>query len=72
MNHRPLLSYPFGLLNTTVREIVRAIGYEAAVSVTGGWIDPMRYNRYYLPLQNIPSRMSLRGFRLRMANILAS
>ena len=67
---RPWVAYPYGLFTSGVEEAARAVGYEAGFAVTGGWSGksdrPMA-----LPRLNIPSGLSVEGFRARIAGLLS-
>jgi peptidoglycan/xylan/chitin deacetylase (PgdA/CDA1 family) len=67
----PLLAYPYGLSNGRVVAAARRVGFEGALRISGG---PIRnwtgVDRFALPRVNVPSGVSLRGFRLRCLGIL--
>jgi peptidoglycan/xylan/chitin deacetylase (PgdA/CDA1 family) len=66
---RRWVAYPYGLFNAQVEEAARAAGYEAGFAVTGGWSS--RSDRpTALPRLNIPSGLSVEGFRARIAGLL--
>ncbi|MFQ5688790.1 MAG: polysaccharide deacetylase family protein [Gemmatimonadota bacterium] len=65
----PWLSYPYGLESPPVREAARAVGYEAAVRVEGGWMRRRPIDRHALPRLNIPAGLSPDGFHLRAAGL---
>ena len=66
---RPWVAYPYGFFNPGVEEAARAAGYEAGFAVTGGW--SRRSDRLMaLPRLNIPSGLSVDGFRARVAGLL--
>lgn len=65
------VAYPFGLANATVQRVARACGYEGAFVLDGGWIPAHGADRYALPRLNVSAGVSVRGFRLRLADIFA-
>ena len=66
---RPWVAYPYGFFNPGVEEAARAAGYEAGFAVTGGW--SRRSDRpMALPRLNIPSGLSVDGFRARIAGLV--
>ena len=66
---RGWVAYPYGCFNAQVEEAARAAGYEAGFAVTGGWFS--RSDRpMALPRLNIPSGLSIDGFRARIAGLL--
>jgi peptidoglycan/xylan/chitin deacetylase (PgdA/CDA1 family) len=68
----PWLTYPYGLATPAVTAAAAAAGYDAALAATGGWIGRPAGDRYWLPRMNVPSGLSLYGFRLRLAGMLGS
>lgn len=64
---RPWLAYPYGLASGPVEEAASRAGYEIAVRVEGGWIDPRLEDRLSLPRLNVPAGVSAAGFELRTA-----
>lgn len=68
----PWLAYPYGLSSAAVPVAARRAGYVAALLVEGGWLPGRRGDAFALPRQNIPSGLSLAGFRLRMAGVLSA
>jgi peptidoglycan/xylan/chitin deacetylase (PgdA/CDA1 family) len=67
----PYLSFPYGLSSPEVEHAARTAGYRAALRIDGGWLPRQRANAYALPRLNIPSGLSLNGFRLRSAGVLS-
>jgi peptidoglycan/xylan/chitin deacetylase (PgdA/CDA1 family) len=70
----PWLAYTYGLTSPAVTRAAEAAGYVGAFLIDGGWIPAgasARGRRFDLPRLNIPSGLSLAGFRLRTAGLLA-
>ena len=70
----PWLAYPYGLTSPAVAEAAAKAGYAGALRIDGGWLPralPPQAMRYDLPRFNVPSGLSLAGFRLRAAGLLA-
>lgn len=67
----PWMAYPYGLESPGVRTATRAAGYVGAFLVGGGWMTPGG-DRWALPRFNVSAGLSLAGFRLRLAGLLAS
>jgi peptidoglycan/xylan/chitin deacetylase (PgdA/CDA1 family) len=64
----PWLSYPYGLHNDTVVRATAEARYAGAFRIDGGWLErSLSLPSYTLPRLNIPSGLSLNGFRLRLA-----
>ena len=63
------LSYPYGLCNARTADIARRVGYAGAVHIDGGWTNRSAQS-FGLPRLNIPSGLSIDGFRLRAAGLL--
>jgi peptidoglycan/xylan/chitin deacetylase (PgdA/CDA1 family) len=64
----PWLSYPYGLYNESVERAVARTRYLGAFRIDGGWLERSpSLPSYALPRLNIPSGLSLSGFRLRLA-----
>jgi peptidoglycan/xylan/chitin deacetylase (PgdA/CDA1 family) len=64
----PWLSYPYGLYNESVKRAAAAARYLGALRIDGGWLEPsLSLPSYAVPRLNIPSGLSLDGFRLRLA-----
>jgi peptidoglycan/xylan/chitin deacetylase (PgdA/CDA1 family) len=71
-NSVPWVAYPYGLNSVLVREKTAAAGYEAGLTVQGGWMPRRGADRYALPRQNIPAGLSLRGFMLRLSGLFTA
>jgi peptidoglycan/xylan/chitin deacetylase (PgdA/CDA1 family) len=69
-NVLPWLTYPYGSSTSATAAAARALGYDAALAVTGGWLPRPVTDRYLLPRVNIPTGMTADGFRLRLAGII--
>jgi peptidoglycan/xylan/chitin deacetylase (PgdA/CDA1 family) len=66
----PCLSYPYGLFNEAAQRSAAKAGYLAAFRIDGGWLPrSVPLPSYALPRFNIPSGLSLDGFRLRLAGV---
>lgn len=63
------LSYPYGLCTRAVETAAARCGYHGAFRIDGGWIPKTPPSQYALPRLNIPSGLSLDGFRLRIAGL---
>jgi peptidoglycan/xylan/chitin deacetylase (PgdA/CDA1 family) len=64
----PWLSYPYGLHNDTVIKATAEARYVGAFRIDGGWLErSLSLPSYTLPRLNVPSGLSLNGFRLRLA-----
>lgn len=67
----PLLSYPYGRVDESVREAAASAGYRAAVTISGGWLPgDARQRPFSLPRLNVPAGLSDDGFALRLAGWL--
>lgn len=69
---KPLLAWPYGRSSARARAVAMEVGYEAAFRVDGGtWraADPPP-SRFRFPRLNVPSGLSLKGFRLRAVGLL--
>ncbi|MEN8374975.1 MAG: polysaccharide deacetylase family protein [Gemmatimonadota bacterium] len=67
---QPVLAYPFGLYSRDVPDAVRAVGYESALRVDGGWLPSLqRGTAFEEPRLNVAAGLSTRGFRLRLAGL---
>ncbi|MDB4912962.1 MAG: polysaccharide deacetylase [Gemmatimonadetes bacterium] len=68
----PWIAYPYGLYTPTVARQAADAGYRGAFRVDGGWIRPSAdLDAFTLPRFNVPSGMSLDGFRLRIGGLTA-
>jgi len=66
----PWLSYPYGLYNESVKRAAARARYLGAFQIDGGWLEPsLSLPSHALPRLNIPSGLSLNGFRLRLAGL---
>jgi len=69
----PWLAYPYGLTSANVAKATASNGYAGAFRIEGGWIPVDAgelARRHEFPRYNVPSGLSLRGFRLRSAGLL--
>jgi peptidoglycan/xylan/chitin deacetylase (PgdA/CDA1 family) len=67
----PYLSYPYGLSGPRVESAAEKAGYRAALCIDGGWLHARPERIFALPRQDVPSGISLEGFRLRIAGVLS-
>jgi peptidoglycan/xylan/chitin deacetylase (PgdA/CDA1 family) len=65
----PILAFPYGLESPTARTAARESGMTLALRVTGGWHRPGT-DSFVLPRLNIPSAVSVGGFRVRVTGLL--
>jgi peptidoglycan/xylan/chitin deacetylase (PgdA/CDA1 family) len=65
----PWLSYPYGVFSETVQRAAANAGYLGAFRIEGGWIPRSPHSSYAIPRLNIPSGLSVDGFRLRLAGL---
>jgi peptidoglycan/xylan/chitin deacetylase (PgdA/CDA1 family) len=65
----PWLAYPYGLFDGRVAEVARAVGYDAALAITGGWVKLPVRNPFAIPRLNVPASLSNAGFRIRCAGL---
>jgi peptidoglycan/xylan/chitin deacetylase (PgdA/CDA1 family) len=63
------LAYPYGLFDARVAQKARDVGYEAAVAISGGWVDIPARNKFAIPRLNVPATVSDAGFRIRAAGL---
>jgi peptidoglycan/xylan/chitin deacetylase (PgdA/CDA1 family) len=63
------LSYPYGLFTSATETTAARCGYDCAFRIDGRWIPETPPSAYALPRLNIPSGLSLDGFRLRLAGL---
>lgn len=69
----PWLAYPYGRTNAAVARATSAAGYAGAVRIDGGWLSSRPLTgetRFNIPRLNVPSGLSVSGFRLRIAGLL--
>lgn len=67
----PWIAYPYGLFDQTVARAAAAAGYHAGLGISGGWLTAAGHDPFALPRVNIPPGLSLPGFALRGAGLLA-
>lgn len=63
------LSYPYGCFNDNVQNVAQKVGYVGSFRIDGGWIPQSAPRPHAIPRLNIPSGLSLNGFRLRLAGL---
>lgn len=68
---QPWISWPYGLADDTVRDLARQVGYQAAFRVDGGWMSNAA-GPFDLPRWNVPAGISIDGFAMRLAGLLAA
>ena len=66
----PWVAYPYGLVSPAVEQAARRAGYAAGLCIAGGWLCGAS-NRFALPRLDVPSGVSLTGFRVRAAGLRA-
>jgi hypothetical protein len=66
------LTYPYGFATSAVAAAAQAVGYKAALMVSGGWIQRPVKDPYFLPRLNVPAGLTARGFRLRLAGLIGT
>ena len=60
----PWVAYPYGLSDASVEDATRALGFEGALSIQGGWNRVGEDARWRLPRANIPAGMPVERFVL--------
>jgi poly-beta-1,6-N-acetyl-D-glucosamine N-deacetylase len=65
----PWVSYPYGRFNEAVQRAAAKAGYRGAFRIDGGWLPGRARQPYAIPRLNIPSGLSIDGFRLRLAGL---
>ena len=65
----PWVSYPYGRFNESVQAAAAKAGYRGAFRIDGGWLPEQSGRPYAIPRLNIPSGLSINGFRLRLAGL---
>jgi peptidoglycan/xylan/chitin deacetylase (PgdA/CDA1 family) len=65
----PWLAYPYGHFNATVQDAAGKAGYTGSFRIDGGWIPRPAPPLHAIPRLNVPSGLSLNGFRLRLAGL---
>ncbi len=64
------VSYPYGLFNELSHRIAAESGYVGALRIDGGWVPVKKdLDMFAVPRFNIPSGLSLNGFKLRLAGL---
>jgi peptidoglycan/xylan/chitin deacetylase (PgdA/CDA1 family) len=70
-NAIPWIAYPYGLNTALVRDRAAAAGFQAGLTIQGGWFPEVGVDRFAMPRQNVPAGLSTRGFRLKLAGLFA-
>ena len=65
------LAYPYGSSSAAVRAAAARAGYEGALAISGGWHRPGEAPAHAIPRLNVSAGLSLDGFVLRAAGVLA-
>lgn len=68
---RAWITWPYGLSNGAAHDVAAAERYQAGFRVDGGWMAEGTTG-FDLPRFNVPAGLSLDGFRMRLAGLLAS
>jgi peptidoglycan/xylan/chitin deacetylase (PgdA/CDA1 family) len=66
----PWLAYPYGHFSDTVQDAAAKAGYTGSFRIDGGWVPRSAPAPHAIPRLNIPSGLSLNGFRLRLAGLI--
>jgi peptidoglycan/xylan/chitin deacetylase (PgdA/CDA1 family) len=66
----PWLSYPYGYFSDSIQNVAAKVGYLGSFRIDGGWVPRSASPPHAIPRLNIPSGLSLNGFRLRLAGLL--
>lgn len=66
------VSFPYGRSSDRCNDLARACGYSGALRIEGGWISGARRGAFVMPRLNVPSGVSISGFRLRTSGLLVS
>lgn len=66
----PYITYPYGCYSPQVERAAAAAGYRAALRIEGGWLRNDVASRYAIPRLDVPSGVSIAGFRLRCSGVL--
>ena len=66
----PWISYPYGETSQEVERAAGLAGYEGGLRISGGWIGNNGTNPLSVPRLNVPTGLSLNGFRLRTSGAL--
>jgi len=67
----PWISYPYGETSQEVEAAAASAGYEGGLRISGGWLGHNGTNPLSAPRLNVPSGLTLNGFRLRASGLLA-
>jgi peptidoglycan/xylan/chitin deacetylase (PgdA/CDA1 family) len=65
----PWLSYPYGLFNEAAQRAATNAGYVGAFRIEGGWMPRSPQASHAIPRLNVPSGLSIDGFRLKLAGL---
>jgi peptidoglycan/xylan/chitin deacetylase (PgdA/CDA1 family) len=65
----PWLAYPYGHFSDAVGYAAAKTGYTGSFRIDGGWISRSAPPAHAIPRLNVPSGLSLNGFRLRLAGL---
>ncbi|HEY4130132.1 MAG TPA: polysaccharide deacetylase family protein, partial [Gemmatimonadaceae bacterium] len=68
----PWLSYPYGLFSPDVERIASDLNYDGSLMVDGGWVGARARAPHRIPRFNVPARISVDGFRLRLSGLGAT
>jgi peptidoglycan/xylan/chitin deacetylase (PgdA/CDA1 family) len=68
----PWISYPYGLHSPAVERAAAAAGYHGGLLVTGGWTPAHPRSHTAIPRFNVPTGLSINGFRLRSSGLFCS
>jgi peptidoglycan/xylan/chitin deacetylase (PgdA/CDA1 family) len=68
----PWITYPYGLATVETAALARQAGYKGGLLVEGGWGSRPVVDPFLLPRLNVPSGISIEGFRLRLAGLFRS
>jgi hypothetical protein len=66
----PWFAYPYGLASPAAAGAVSHAGYTGALAIEGGWWARRVTDRFWLPRWNVPSGVSIEGFRVRLGGWL--
>jgi peptidoglycan/xylan/chitin deacetylase (PgdA/CDA1 family) len=68
----PWIAYPYGFPPDNPASLIGSTGLEAGLLVRGGWVLRSALDPFVIPRLNVSAALSLDGFRLRLAGILAN
>jgi peptidoglycan/xylan/chitin deacetylase (PgdA/CDA1 family) len=68
----PWLAYPYGLHSSATARAAAAVGYSAALAISGGWHSPAESSRFARPRLNVPAGVSVAGFKARLLGTFTS